>query len=248
MIDQLKHKTGKGETIAYAKVEGNGPTLVWLGGFRSDMQGTKADFLSKMAKQKGLSFLRFDYFGHGASSGDFEQGSISQWLADAIEVIDILTQGPLILIGSSMGGWISLLSALARPDRVQALVLIAPAPDFTRTLMWAGFDAVIRQTITETGRWMQPSPYGPVPITRALIEDGDQHLILGKSICFDGPVRIFQGMNDRDVPWQHAQKLMNAITSTDIIFSVSKSGDHSLSSPADLARLQTALLELVTKK
>lgn len=218
--------------------------MVWLGGFRSDMSGTKAEFVHNWATQNQHSFIRFDYFGHGSSSGDFETGTITKWLEDALEVIDHLTSGPLVLLGSSMGGWLAILAALARPDRIQSLILIAPAPDFTQSLMWDLFDSAIQAEITEQGRWLQPSPYGPVPITKALIEDGKKHLLLGAPIAFFGPVRILQGQADQDVPWSHAVQLVEALQSSDIVFSLIKSGDHSLSSPEDLARLQAALEEL----
>jgi pimeloyl-ACP methyl ester carboxylesterase len=244
---RLHHKTKNGEVICYAKVKGTGPTLVWLGGFRSDMEGTKAEFAHNLAISHDLNFIRFDYFGHGQSSGKFEDGSIGQWRDDALEVIDHLTEGTLVLVGSSMGGWIALLCALARPEQVSALTLIAPAPDFTRTLMWDGFDEALQQEILQKGVWQQPSPYGPVPITRQLIEEADQHLLLHAPIAFDGPVRILQGQKDMDVPWTHAFLLLSALTSKDVVFSLSKSGDHSLSTPDDLARLQTVLLELAAR-
>ncbi|VAV98330.1 2-hydroxymuconic semialdehyde hydrolase [hydrothermal vent metagenome] len=244
-MDKLEHKTANGQIICYAKVDGAGPSIVWLGGFRSDMCGTKAEFVHQLAVEKGLSFVRFDYFGHGSSSGEFADGSISQWRNDVLQVIDKLTQGPLILLGSSMGGWLALLAALARPERVKALVLVAPAPDFTRALLWEQLDAQAQQQIMQSGCWMQPSAYGPVPITRKLIEDGDQHILLDKPISFFGPVRILQGQADTDVPWQHALQLTQVLRSQDVVFTLSKSGDHSLSQPDDLLRLQNSLLEML---
>jgi len=248
MSSKLKHKTKRGEMLNYQKLTGETcgyPTLVWLGGFRSDMQGTKAEFVYNLAAANQWPLVRFDYFGHGGSSGKFEDGNISQWRDDVLEVIDHLTSGSVILLGSSLGGWLAILAALARPNRVNALVLIAPAPDFTRALMWEGFAQNIRDEIMQSGVWMQPSPYGPVPVTRQLIEDGDQHLVLGGPIPFAGPVRIFQGEADADVPWQHALRLQGMFTSTDVVFSLSKSGDHSLSSVGDLDRLASCLIQMV---
>jgi len=244
----LKHKTSKGEIICYRKADGNGPTLVWLGGFRSDMDGSKAAFAHEWAAQNQQAFIRFDYFGHGQSSGKFEDGSISRWRDDVLEIIDHLTVGPVILAGSSMGGWLALLSALARPERVNSLVLIAPAPDFTEKLLWNSLSKNIQNQIMQHGVWQQPSPYGPVPITRKLIEDGRKHLILDQPIAFDGPVRILQGQMDTDVPWEYALKLINVIQSTDVIFTLNKTGDHSLSTAADLDKLQQALQELTRCK
>ncbi|MBL4618383.1 MAG: alpha/beta hydrolase [Robiginitomaculum sp.] len=244
MEEVLKHKTASGETICYSVTSGLRPTVVWLGGFRSDMNGSKAQFVDKWARENGRSFIRFDYFGHGQSSGNFKDGTISKWLEDALEVIDHLTSGSLVLLGSSMGGWLALLAALARPDRVQSLVLIAPAADFTQKLMWDKFDQKVQDEITQQGHWMQPSPYGEVPITKSLIEDGKKHLLLGEAISFAGPVRILQGQLDQDVPWQHAMKLVAKLQSTDVVFSLVKDGDHSLSAESDLSRLQSVLQEL----
>lgn len=240
----LKHKTASDETICYSFVDGDQPTIVWLGGFRSDMNGSKAQFVDQWARKNNRSFIRFDYFGHGLSSGKFEDGTISRWLGDALEIIDHLTTGPLVLLGSSMGGWLALLAALARPDRVQSLALIAPAADFTQKLMWEQFDQQVQDVIIEQGCWMQPSPYGEVPITKNLIEDGRKHLLLDSPIEFAGSVRILQGQLDLDVPWQHAMKLMTLLQSTDVVFTLVKSGDHSLSTDDDLLRLQAVLQEL----
>jgi hypothetical protein len=242
--EALKHETASGETICYSVTSGLEPTVVWLGGFRSDMNGSKARFVDKWARENGRSFIRFDYFGHGRSSGNFEGGTISKWLDDALEVIDNLTIGPVILLGSSMGGWLALLAALARPDRVQSLALIAPAADFTQKLMWEQFDQQVQDVIVEQGYWMQPSPYGEVPITKNLIEDGKKHLLLDSPIEFAGSVRILQGQLDQDVPWQHAMKLVAKLQSTDVVFSLVKDGDHSLSRNTDLLRIQGVLEEL----
>ena len=235
-----------GYRLAYRRVEGAGPTVVWLGGFRSDMIGTKAEVLAAWAGRTGRGFVRFDYFGHGESEGRFEDGTIGRWREDALAVIDQLTEGPLVLIGSSMGAWISCLVALARPERIRAMVLIAPAADFTSALMEAGMPAEARTEMATTGVWLRPSDYGePYPITRALIEDGRAWSILDKPIAFDGPVRILQGQQDPDVPWRHALRLADTLSSPDVAFSLIKDGDHRLSRPQDLERLVRAVEEVV---
>ena len=231
-----------GETIAYHATAGNGAgaaTVVFLGGFMSDMGGTKAIALQEWADQAGRGFVRFDYYGHGQSSGDFPKGTISRWAEDAIAVIDAVTTGPLVLVGSSMGGWVGLKAALARPDRVHAFVGIAPAPDFTEKLMWAGFPDHIREKIMTEGAFAKPSDYDDEPyiISKALIEDGRENQLLDAPIALNCPVRILQGMQDPDVPWKHAFKLIDAIDSDDLEFTLIKSGDHRLSAPADTARL-----------
>ncbi len=234
---------GAGETLACHKQDGRGPTILWLGGLRSDMGGTKASALAKWAKDNDRALVRFDYRGHGRSSGDFENTTISHWRDDALAVLDQYCPGPVVLVGSSMGGWIALLVALARKNKVQGMVLIAPAPDFTENLMWAKFDEDIRRQIIERGVYYEPSPYddGPMPITRALIEDGRDNLILTGPIDFTGPVRILQGVGDTSVPWHYALELMGRLTGPDTVLSLSKAGDHSLSSPDDLARLFAAI-------
>jgi pimeloyl-ACP methyl ester carboxylesterase len=162
-----------GERLAWRRVAGAGPTVVWLGGYRSDMAGTKAEALADWAQANGRAYLRFDYFAHGESSGDIRKGVITRWRADALAVLDELTEGPLVLVGSSMGGWIACLAALVRSERLHAMVLVAPAPDFTEKLMTPGLSAEAQAAIRETGVWLEPSPYGePNPITRELLEDG----------------------------------------------------------------------------
>jgi pimeloyl-ACP methyl ester carboxylesterase len=231
--------------LAYRRVEGKGPTVVWLGGFRSDMLGTKAEVLSEWAARTGHGFLRFDYFGHGESDGAFGEGTIGRWREDALAVIDDLTSGPLVLVGSSMGGWLACLVAMARPGRVRAMVLIAPAADFTSELMEKEMPAEARAEMAATGTWRRPSDYGdPYPITRRLIEDGRRWAILGAPVSFAGHVRILQGGADTDVPWRHALRLAEAIVSADVVFSLIKDGDHRLSSPQDLHRLVAAVEEI----
>ena len=235
-----------GETIAYLTRDGLSPGVVWLGGFHSDMAGTKAEALDGWAAEKGRAFLRFDYFGHGQSSGAFRDGTITRWRDDALAVIDTLCGGPQILVGSSMGGWIALLAALARPEKVKGLLLLAPAPDFTETLMWDIMPVDIRNEILHRGEWMRPSEYeAPYPITRALIEDGRKHLLLGGAIPVTCPVRILQGMKDPDVPWEHAVRLAEHLDGNPVLTLV-KQGDHRLSTPDDITRLRETLEGLLS--
>ncbi len=213
-------------------------TFVWMCGFKSDISGTKVLRLEDWAARTGHGFLAFDYSGHGQSDGAFEDGTVSQWRADALAAIDSQTDGPLVIVGSSMGGWMALLAALARPERVKGLVLIAPAPDFTEKLMWPEFSAEAQAEIMEQGFTLRPSDYDePYTITRALIEDGRQWQILDKPIAFDGPVRILQGMQDSDVPWTHAARLVDTMTADDLTITLVKDGDHRLSREQDIVRL-----------
>jgi pimeloyl-ACP methyl ester carboxylesterase len=238
-------KRPDGEGLAWRRVDGAGPTTVWLGGYRSDMAGTKAQALADWAARAGRAFLRFDYFGHGESSGAFEAGTISRWREDALAAMDELTEGPLVLVGSSMGGWIACLAAMAWPERVRALVLIAPAPDFTEKLIGSSLDESARSDIAETGVWYRPSPYGdPDPITRELMEDGARWSILPGPVNIAAPVRILQGGADDAVPWTHALELANAIKGRDVVFTLIRDGDHRLSRPADIARLVQAIEEV----
>jgi pimeloyl-ACP methyl ester carboxylesterase len=213
-------------------------TFVWMCGFKSDISGTKVLRLEDWTNRTGHGFLAFDYSGHGQSDGAFEDGTVSQWRADALAAIDSQTDGPLVIVGSSMGGWMALLAALARPDRVKGLVLIAPAPDFTEKLMWPDFPPEAQAEIMEKGFTLRPSDYDePYTITRALIEDGRQWQVLDKPIAFDGPVRILQGMQDSDVPWTHAARLVDALIASDLTITLIKDGDHRLSREQDIARL-----------
>lgn len=240
-----------GETLAYHARSGKGPTLVWFGGFKSDMTGTKATSLDDWARDRGQAFVRFDYFGHGASSGNFADGTIGRWLDDGLQVLNDLAPGPVVLVGSSMGGWLSLLAARemhrqGNAARLKGMVLIAPAPDFTERLMWAGFSEDIRRQIMEEGRYEQPSDYDDEPyiITRDLIEEGRNHLLMHEVIPVSCPVRILQGMQDDDVPWQHALNIVEALEGDDVTYTLVKSGDHRLSTPADITRLHQALDEI----
>ena len=235
-----------GERLAWRKVDGDGPTVVWLGGFKSDMTGTKAQALADWAQAAGRAFVRFDYFGHGESSGDFSRGTITRWRDDALAVLEALVEGPAVLVGSSMGGWISCLVAGAAPERVAAMVLIAPAPDFTEKLMAPEMTPADREQMAATGVWLRPSEYGePYPIARELLEDGARWSILPGPVNIDVPVRILQGGADPDVPWRHALELAQAIRGDDVVFTLIKDGDHRLSRPQDLARLTAALDEVL---
>ena len=236
-----------GAAIAYYHTSGkNAPGVLFCGGFKSDMTGIKATTLQAYCDTREQQYTRFDYQGHGASSGDFAQGTICEWRKDALAVFDQVTQGPQIIIGSSMGGWMALLLALARPERVRGLILIAPAADFTEALLRPNLTETAKRQIETDGVWLRPSIYGdgPYPITRTLLEDAKDHLVLNANIPFNGPVRIFHGAQDESIPFEHVQRTIDAIGSDDIVASLSKSGDHRLSTPADLARLRAAVAEL----
>jgi pimeloyl-ACP methyl ester carboxylesterase len=233
------------DTIAYHRHGGRGPGLVFIGGFRSDMTGTKATFLERLALARGQAFLRFDHFGHGSSSGRFEDATISRWAEDFIRVLDALTDGPQLLIGSSMGGWIMVLAARTRPARIHGMIGIAPAPDFTSALMWPRFSAEQRAALLRDGIIHLPSGYGdPAPITRALIEDGNRQSVLDAEIAIDCPVRLLHGMADPDVPYQHSFKLVDRLRAGDVRLTLIKDGDHRLSRDRDLALLAQTVAEL----
>jgi pimeloyl-ACP methyl ester carboxylesterase len=238
--------------IAVRARAGTSPGLLWLGGFKSDMQGTKALALDGWAAAHGRACVRFDYSGHGESGGAFTDGTIGRWLEESVAVFDQCCTGPQVVIGSSMGGWMALLLARALARRkvpaplaaLKALVLIAPAPDFTEELMWKGFSPQIRQQIETEGVWLRPSEYGePYPITRRLIEEGRNHLLLGSAIEVGCPVRILQGAQDPDVPWQHAFALAHRLPSDDVVLTMIQDGDHRLSRPQDIARIIAAVEE-----
>jgi len=236
----------QGAKVAWRRVLGCGPTVVWLGGFRSEMSGTKAQALADWATAVDRDFLRFDYFGHGISGGNFEAGTITRWRLDALAVIDQLTEGPLVLVGSSMGGWLACLTTLARPARVKGLALIAPAADFTDRLLAPSLPPEGLEVIERDGVWNRPSAYDPqgYPITRLLLEDGARWSILPGPVSITAPARILQGGDDPDVPWRHALDLALALESEDVVFSLIRDGDHRLSRPADIARLIGAIEEL----
>ena len=247
-------EVGTGEDrrkIAVRARAGAAPGLIWLGGFNSDMTGTKALALDAWAAERGRACVRFDYSGHGESGGVFIDGTIGRWLEESVAVFEQFCRGPQVVIGSSMGGWMALLLAreVARRQLTEAslagLVLIAPAPDFTEQLMWNGFPPEVREEIRTRGVWMRPSQYGdPYPITRALIEEGRNHLLLGSAIDVGCPVRILQGAQDPDVPWQHAFALAHRLPSEDVVLTVIQDGDHRLSRPQDIARIIAAVAEI----
>jgi pimeloyl-ACP methyl ester carboxylesterase len=238
--------------IAVRERSGMPPGLFWLSGYKSDMQGTKAAALARWAEEAGRACIRFDYSGHGESGGKFTDGTIGRWLADALGVFDACCRGPQILIGSSMGGWLALLMVRALQARPQAapasiigLVLVAPAVDFTEELMWKRFSPAIRQELEENGVWKRPSEYSSEPylVTRQLIEEGRNHLLLGGMIETGCPVRILQGVEDPDVPWRHAVELVSRLASDDVVLTLVKDGDHRLSRPEDIERLIRAVAE-----
>ena len=239
--------------IAVRARAGNGPGLFWLGGFNSDMRGTKALALDAWAAEQGRACIRFDYSGHGESGGAFVDGTIGRWLEEGLAVFEQFCRGPQVVIGSSMGGWMALLLARAIANRdvkeatLAGLVLIAPAPDFTEQLMWNAFSDEVREEIRTKGVWMRPSEYGdgaPYPITRALIEEGRNHLLLGSAIEVGCPVRILQGAQDPDVPWQHAFALAHRLPAEDVVLTMIQDGDHRLSRPQDIARIMAAVAEI----
>lgn len=243
-----------GRRIAVRARAGREPGLVWLGGFNSDMGGTKAVALDAFAAEHGRACVRFDYSGHGESGGAFTDGTIGRWLEEARAVFGAYCEGPQVVVGSSMGGWIALLLARdlaarqARGELLRAwpvgLVLIAPAPDFTEDLMWKELPPDARAAILRDGVWHLPSEYGdPYPITRALIEDGRDHLLLGGSIAVGCPVRILQGVQDPDVPWRHAFRITERLPADDVVLTLVQDGDHRLSRPQDIARMLAAVAE-----
>ncbi|MDE2007674.1 MAG: alpha/beta hydrolase [Rhodospirillales bacterium] len=237
---------GDGTLLAVRPLHGRAPTLVFLPGFRSDMRGEKAEHLAALCAARGQGMLRFDYSGHGESQGRFEDGTIGRWTSDALAAIDQLTAGPLILVGSSMGGWIALLVARARPHRLAALVGIAAAPDFTERLIWDAMAPPERARLQADGVLHVPSQYGaPTPITRALVEDGRTHLLLDAPIAIACPVRLLHGQRDPDVPWETCLRLASRLESQDVRVHLVKDGDHRLSRPDDLALLTEVVIPLL---
>jgi pimeloyl-ACP methyl ester carboxylesterase len=246
---ELAGESGK-RRIAY-RIQGDRELgLFWLSGFLSDMSGGKATAMAEFAARQGLGFTAFDYSGHGLSGGRLIDGAIGDWLAEAEAVAAQAKTGKLIVIGSSMGGWLALLlaRALAGTGRVAGLVLIAPAWDMTEVLMWRKFTTEVLRAYERDGIWWQPSDYGdPYPITKRLIEEGRKHLIEGKTFDPGCPVRILQGMRDADVPWQHALALLNLLRSEDLELTLIKDGDHRLSTPEDIERLERTVAALTKR-
>ncbi|HTH17484.1 MAG TPA: alpha/beta hydrolase [Magnetospirillum sp.] len=239
-----------GSSIAYRRLEGRNPGVVFIHGYHSDMEGGKALAVEQWCREHGHAFLRFDLFGHGQSSGAVEDGTIGRWADDAEAAISALTQGPQVLVGSSLGGWVSLLAALRLRDRVKGLVGIAAAPDFTEDLMYADFTPEQKRELMEKGvieiencSW----PEKPWIIRRALIEDGRNHLLLRDAINLYCPVRLLQGQKDADVPWQTALKIADCLAGDDVVVDLIKDGDHRLNRNQDIARLLRAVGELVKK-
>ena len=242
MTEEIGRLDGGAGGLAFRRVEGVGPTVVWLGGYRSDMAGTKAQALADWAQAQGRGYLRFDFTAHGESPGDFDRdGTVTRWREDALAVIDGLTEGPLVLVGSSMGGWIATLAALARPERVAGLVLVAPAPDFTSALVEPAMTPAQRKALARDGVFETDdgSRY-----SRALIEDGARWTLLPGPVDVRAPVRILQGGEDEAVPWRHALAFAEALTGPDVVFTLVRDGDHRLSRPQDIASLLAAVQEL----
>ena len=241
MIEHLTRPDG--ETLALQRVEGAGPTVLWIGGFRSDMEGTKALALDAAARERGWSFVRYDHFAHGVSSGDWRKATIGRWREDAIALVDSL-EGPVIPVGSSMGGWIALLLALARPERLAGLVLVNPAQDFTETLMWPGLADHERQAILREGETtVVEAGLGSYVLTRAMCEEARDWLLLDGDIPITAPVHILQGRADDIVPWRHQLPLIERLRG-DAVLDLIADGDHRLSSPEQLVRLIQAVEEM----
>ncbi len=228
-----------GATIAYRHTPGSGPTIVFLGGFRSDMTGTKAVALERWAQAHGRSYIRFDYQGHGASSGVWEDCTIGLWLGDALAVLDQVAKGPVVLVGSSMGGWVASLVAKARPEQVKSLVTVAAAPDFTERLIWQRLSAEAQGRLPLEGSFLRPSAYDPAGyrITWKLVQEGRDHLVLGKPLPFTGPARLLHGLRDTDVPWGLSLELAETLSGEDVRLTLVKDGDHRLSRDQDIALL-----------
>lgn len=234
--------------VKTARAENSALGFVWLGGFKSDMAGTKAEVMVDEAAAQGCDSLRFDYSGHGESGGEFVDGTISRWVDESLKVVLEKTIGPQILVGSSMGGWIALrlaheLANRAESDRLAGLLLIAPAPDFTAELMEPAFTEAQRNEMAEQGYIEEPSEYSDEPniITRDLIEDGRNNLVLDKNIALGIPTHILQGMKDPDVPYQHALKLADTFVHDDVTMTLIKGGDHRLSRDEDLETLRRTM-------
>jgi len=247
-MDAAIHSLNRGgATIAYRVTQGRGPVTVFLGGFRSDMSGTKAVALENWAQATGRAYIRFDYQGHGLSRGAaWADCTIGLWLDDALAVMDRIADGPVLLVGSSMGGWIAHLAAMARPDRVAGLVTVAAAPDFTERLIWDRLSPDVREVMLRDGSFVRPSAYDPdgYRITARLVEEGRRHLILGRPIPVTCPVRLLHGQQDADVPWQLSLDLARDLVSSDVRVTLVKDGDHRLSRDGDIALLRRTVDDL----
>lgn len=239
--------TDTGQRLAYYQSTGTSPTVVFLPGYASDMTGSKALYLEAVCRKRGQAFLRLDYSGHGESSGKFSEGTIGVWAADAVAVVRAVTTGPVLFVGSSMGGWIMLLAALAMPERTHGLVGIAAAPDFTEDLMWRGLNEDQRTILERDGELYLPSDYvdDPFPITLKLIEEAKEHLLLSSTIEIDSPVRLLQGLSDPDVPWETALKIAQKLTSNDVTVTLIKGAGHRLSDAEHLKLLELTVTSLL---
>jgi len=241
MSDVQTLKRPDGETLAFKAVAGDGPTVVWIGGFRSDMEGTKALALEQAAHERGWNYIRYDHFAHGQSSGDWKQATIGRWREDAVALIDSL-EGPVIPVGSSMGGWVALLATLARPERIKGLVLVNPAQDFTEKLMWPGLADHERQAILREGETViTEEGLGSYVLTRRMFEEARDWLLLDGVIAISAPVHVLQGRADDVVPWRHQVELVERLTGGDVRLDLIEGGDHRLSTPSDLGRLVEAV-------
>ncbi|MEW6489977.1 MAG: alpha/beta hydrolase [Thermodesulfobacteriota bacterium] len=235
-----------GTRLAYRVTCGQGPTVVFLGGFTSDMSGTKAVALEAHCRSRGRAYVRFDYFGHGLSAGRFADATIGRWIDDVLAVLDEVVEGPAVLVGSSLGGWLMVRAALARPERVAGLVGVAAAPDFTSELIELSLSEGARSRLREEGVLLLPNPYGqePTPVSAAFLEEARRHRVLGSPIPLRCPVRLLHGLADREVPWSLALRLVKALEGSDATLTLVKGGDHRLSAPEDLTRLRAAVDEV----
>ena len=236
-----------GTSLAYHHSAGNGPGVLFCTGFRSNMTGKKATSLENWCQSQGQQFTRFDYRGHGKSGGNFRDLTIGDWLKDTISILDSVANGPQLLVGSSMGGWISFLAANSRPEKVAGIIAIAPAVDMTKRAL-SNLNAEAKRELSETGEWMRPSKYDAqgYPITKKLLDEGELHLLLPGPIGFDGPVRILHGMRDDAVPWELSLEIAAALTSDDVHIKLVKDGDHRLSRPNDIQLLLRLISSFLT--
>jgi pimeloyl-ACP methyl ester carboxylesterase len=232
--------------LAYHRVPGQVPGVLFCGGYTSDMTGTKAVALETFCREQGRAFVRFDYSGHGASSGDFADGTIGGWTDDALAIIDRVVEGPVFVVGSSMGGWIMLRVALSRPERVAGLIGVAAAPDFSEDVLLTRASAEQSRALAEQGYWLQPSAYGgePYPVTRRFIDEAREHLVLRGLIPITCPVHLLHGQRDPDVPWTTALRLADRLLAEEVTVELIKAGDHRLSTARDIARLKAAIQQI----
>lgn len=239
--------TVHGHRLAYKSISGEGPTVIWCGGLKSDMEGSKALYLENWALKNNKSYIRFDYFGHGVSDGAFIEGTISRWATDISSIISELCEGTIVLVGSSMGGWTSLLAAMDNPEAVKGMVLINPAPDFTEKLTRSRWTAQEEKALIEEGVVYEPSGYDePYAYSKLLMDDGKARQILDDVIPLTCPIRILQGVEDDVVPAEHSRLIVDAVASEDVVYSLVKGGDHSLSRESDLILL-SQMLEPLTR-